>query len=477
MHSGDPLRRSVVKLFTTLRRPHYYQPWGFRNQETSGGSGCILAGGRILTNAHVVANTVYVQVLRTGDTRKVTAKIAFVDHDRELALLEVAEPGFFDDTEPVRFGDLPVRQDKVSVYGFPIGGNELCVTEGVVSRIEVHRYTHACRDLLAIQTDAAINPGNSGGPVFKDGKLTGIAFQSYRSSEAERIGYVVPTCIVEQFLKDTEDGRCDGVPSLGIYWQKMESVALREYFGLGQDDGGILVTRVLYGSAAWGKLREHDIVVGVDGTKVARDGSVLLRGEDRVNLMHLVHSRLVKDRLTVDIIREGQRLSLEVELGFHQALVRRPSYAASRYIMFGGFVFVPLTYDYLHEWSNMKDVDPRFRTHAYHGLPNAERKEVVLLNQVLPHDINVGYHQMHGIVARINRQTITELRDIPAAFKTPVGAHHVIELDHQATAGSDYHAAAGTTVVIRADRAEEATREILANFGLPEARSKDYKDL
>src|SRR5207248_1061740 len=126
--------------------------------------------------------------------------------------------GFFDDTAPVRFGDLPARQERLSVYGFPIGGNELCVTEGIVSRIEVHRYTHAFRNLLAIQTDAAINPGNSGGPVFRDGQLVGIAFQGYRSSEAEKIGYVVPTSIVQQFLEDTRDGKCDGLPSLGIFW-------------------------------------------------------------------------------------------------------------------------------------------------------------------------------------------------------------------------------------------------------------------
>lgn len=79
---------------------------------------------------------------------------------------------------PLEFGPLPHLQDSVAVIGYPIGGDTISVTAGVVSRIEVTDYTHGSTDLLAIQIDAAINGGNSGGPVFNAaGECCGIAFQ------------------------------------------------------------------------------------------------------------------------------------------------------------------------------------------------------------------------------------------------------------------------------------------------------------
>ncbi len=65
-------------------------------------------------------------------------------------------------------------------YGFPLGGQDVSSTAGIVSRIESRRYVHSGADShLVVQTDAAINPGNSGGPVVQDGKVVGVAFQGY----------------------------------------------------------------------------------------------------------------------------------------------------------------------------------------------------------------------------------------------------------------------------------------------------------
>ena len=72
---------------------------------------------------------------------------------------------------------MPRLRDEVAVVVYPVGGEEISITEGVVSRIEVQRYSHSQRHLLAVTVDAAINAGNSGGPVFGDGKVVGIAFQ------------------------------------------------------------------------------------------------------------------------------------------------------------------------------------------------------------------------------------------------------------------------------------------------------------
>jgi S1-C subfamily serine protease len=473
---SDPLRRSVVKLFTVTKKPNHYQPWDLEYQRNSGGSGCILEGNRILTNAHVVSHQVYVQVLKMGDTRKYSATVEHVDHDSEMAILRVEHPSFFEDTIPVRFGELPFRQDKVAVYGFPIGGNELCITEGVVSRIEVLRYSHSQRDLLAIQTDAAINPGNSGGPVFMGGHLIGIAFQAYDQKQIEKTGYVVPMPVLRHFLKDIENGVCDGVPALGAFWQKLEGESLRELLQVPDSHTGVLVTRVVYGSSAWEILQERDVLVSVDGTPVESDGTIRLREDDRVNFSYLISQHQVGEHVELDVVRDGKMIHLSVPLTKPKFLVPRPQPGRRpTYYIFGGIVFMPLTYDYLASW-DWKDVDPRFRHYYTNELPSARKKEIVIVNQVLAHDINVGYHQVRGtIVERINGVPITEMRDVLEAVKAPLGKFHVIEVDNHAGKGdtSDYHSSFGTHMVIRADVERTATKEILTQYGIPSDRSAD----
>ncbi|HRU39447.1 MAG TPA: trypsin-like serine protease, partial [Candidatus Goldiibacteriota bacterium] len=66
--AGDSVKNSVVKIFTVSNSPSYYQPWQMRGQSASSGSGCIISGKRILTNAHVVSDVTFIQVRKFGRT-------------------------------------------------------------------------------------------------------------------------------------------------------------------------------------------------------------------------------------------------------------------------------------------------------------------------------------------------------------------------------------------------------------------------
>src|SRR5579859_1404852 len=238
----DPLRKSVVKIFTAAQRPNYYEPWRTGTEENVSGSGCILPGHLILTNAHVVSDQIFIQVLKDGDTQKYTAKEVAVAHDCDLAILKVDDSGFFKGTKPVTFGDLPSQGEAVTVYGYPVGGEELSTTQGIVSRIEVVAYSHSLRHLLGVQTDAAINPGNSGGPVFnKKKKMVGVAFQGYNAAVAQNTGFFIPTLFVKRLLKEAKAGGYTGIPSLGIYAQAMENKSMRDYYGMSSHQTGLLV--------------------------------------------------------------------------------------------------------------------------------------------------------------------------------------------------------------------------------------------
>jgi len=164
-HDSDKIESissSVVKIFTVSVKPNYYQPWQMRSQKFSTGSGVIIKDNLILTAAHVVDNGVYLEIKKSSNPKKFIAHVKWISHDADLALLEVEDQSFFDNTKPLNLGKLPHRQDGVAVYGYPGGGNEISITHGVISRIEHTLYVHSDLDLLSLQIDAAINPGNSG---------------------------------------------------------------------------------------------------------------------------------------------------------------------------------------------------------------------------------------------------------------------------------------------------------------------------
>ena len=200
----EQIKDAIVKIYTVFSKPDYFRPWNtYTNRRV--GSGCIIKGNRILTNAHVVADRTFVQVRRYGQARQYRAKVLNVSHDADLALLTVTDKAFFLGVTPLEFTELPRMQQEVFVFGFPVGGDNLSVTKGVISRIEHRYYAHSSEYLLAAQIDAAINPGNSGGPVLADGRIVGVVMQMYMGRD--NIGYMVPVPVINHFfaISKTDD--------------------------------------------------------------------------------------------------------------------------------------------------------------------------------------------------------------------------------------------------------------------------------
>ena len=160
--SLDRLMEAVVKVFCVHSEPNFSLPWQRKRQYSSSGSGFIIPGRRILTNAHCVDHQTQVKLKRRGSDTKFIAKVLSVGAECDIAMLTVEDEEFWEELPSVEFGQLPCLQDSVTVTGYPVGGDTMSVTQGVVSRIEVTSYVHGAAELLGIQVDAAINAGNSG---------------------------------------------------------------------------------------------------------------------------------------------------------------------------------------------------------------------------------------------------------------------------------------------------------------------------
>ena len=251
---------------------------------------------------------------RRDKDRKFIARVLSIGTDCDIALLTVDESEFWEGISPLCLGPLPNLQDHVTVVGYPVGGDTISVTSGVVSRVEVTQYLHGSCDLLGVQIDAAINSGNSGGPVFDEhGVCVGIAFQSYAGTDIENIGYVVPTPVIQHFLLDYRRNKAfTGFPSLGIQWQKLESADLREAYGLTSDQSGVLIRSVNPTSSSHGVLLPGDVLLEFDRVNLANDGTVPFRTDERISFTYLVAQKYVGDVATVTILRDNTQHSFQI---------------------------------------------------------------------------------------------------------------------------------------------------------------------
>ena len=460
---------ALVKVFVNVNRMDYINPWQSHGEEMVTGSGCIIAGNRIVTNAHIVNDHTFIQVRKESDPKKYPATVEAIGQDYDLAILRVEDPGFFQGVSPLEFGGLPNLQDAVTVLGYPMGGEQLSITAGVVSRIEVISYVQSGRELLSIQIDAAINPGNSGGPVLKDGKIIGVAMQAISSSQ--NIGYMIPPSVVTHFRDEVARGTSEGVPILGIRLHNTENGSLRRYYGIPETEGGVVVTHVVPFSSVDGLLQEGDVILEVDGVPVSSDGTVPFRENERLAMSSVISSKHVGDAVTVTYLRGGTISTLKIEMKRFPYLVPPANaYHKPSYYIYGGLGFTVLSTDLMNEWRKVSGYDAEhliplsFKYWAYGpGALNEQRKkELVVLSEVLPDAVNAGYHgHQFELITKVNGKEFGSFQEFVTLVETNTEEFVVFENERK------------QQLIISAKDAARATEDILKRNHISSRYSED----
>lgn len=454
---------AVVKVYCTHTAPDYSLPWQKQRQFTSTGSAFMIGDGKLLTNAHCVEHNTQVKVKRRGDDTKYVAKVLAKGMECDIALLSVENEKFWKGAEPLQFGHLPRLQDSVTVVGYPLGGDTISVTKGVVSRIEVTSYAHGSAELLGIQIDAAINPGNSGGPAFNDqGECIGVAFQVYRSDDVENIGYVIPTTVVSHFLDDYErNGKYTGFPSLGILLQKLENPALRACLKVPSNEG-VLVRRVEPTSGASSVLKEGDVIVSFDGVDVGSEGTVPFRSTERIAFRYLISQKFTGDIAEVGIIRAGAFIKVQTAMNPRVHLVPyhieggQPSY-----LIVAGLVFTPLSEPLIDEECE-DSIGLKLLTKARYSMARFKGEQIVILSQVLANEVNIGYEDMSNEqVLKFNGTRIKNIHHLAHLVDSCKDKYLIFEFEDNYLA------------VLEREASCAASSCILKDYGIPSERSSD----
>jgi len=433
--------KSVVQISTTLFEPDYDEPTNGSRTKSCSGTGFVVENdGRkyILTNAHVVENAILLRVRDANCTEKFEAKVKCVSYQCDLALLEVEDPKFQTIAQPVQLGEMIRLKDKVQTIGFPMGGNEISISKGIVSRIEVRDYCMSGLDMLQVQIDAAVNPGNSGGPVFSDGKVVGTAFQGY---DRQGLGFMIPIPIIKHFLTEAFSNKpYRGFPILPIRFQTLVNPTQRKFYGMTEKQTGIRIKKIDNLCDAFSKLKEGDILLELDGHPVSNDGTVDIPGiGNRIDMVHLTHMKFVDDTVSLKILRNNpvtkkseihtvqvilDHVPLETEIVPQNEHDKMPTYYIN-----SGISFIPVTRNYLE--GDGAELEDMYFIDEGCSIPDMPKKsadeQLIVINNVLDCKETEGYDEyIHAIIKEINGKPIKNIHDVVSAMENNKNDMHEI---------------------------------------------------
>lgn len=287
--------------------------YGYNSETASAGTGVIVTSdGYILTNKHVVEDTTNIQVVLSDGTTYENAKIAALDPLNDVAFLKISNVS---NLTPAELGDsktLNIGQEVIAI-GNALGQYQGTVTSGIISGVNRSLTAESSNgtgqeDLTdMIQTDAAINSGNSGGPLVNaKGQVIGI---NTAVADANGIGFAIPISATKGMLKSLVSSGSGARAVLGVSYialnpaiAKEENLSVKYGAWLKSQNGQTAVRR---GSSAEKiGLKEGDIIVAINGSRIGAAGSV----------SSLVSEYSAGETIKITIVRENKEIELSAKL-------------------------------------------------------------------------------------------------------------------------------------------------------------------
>jgi S1-C subfamily serine protease len=469
---ANRVENSVVKVFSTMRNPDLSKPWTKQAPSEVSGTGIIIEGKRILTNAHVVRYASQVQVQANQSGNKISATVEAVAYGIDLAVLKLDDESLFDTRPPLpRANTLPDVKDSVMAYGYPTGGTSLSITKGIVSRIEFAGYNYSVSG-LRIQIDAAINPGNSGGPALVGDKMIGLAFSHLGG--AQNIGYIIPCEEIELFLQDIADGKYDGKPAMFDELQTFENPALRPFLKLGTAVEGMIVHAADLPDPAY-PLKEWDVITKIGDTKVDNEGMIKVGPNLRIRFSYLIQKIARDGKVPLTVVRDGKELAIELPVSpNHPRLLPYLKGTYPSYFVYGPLVLSPATEDIVAAITSGANAAAVNAALSLTGSPLLARRGdkpafegeelVVVPSPFFPHKLSKGYSSPAGrVVKTINGVAIKNLRHAVAVLRDAQDDFITIEFAGRAS----------EALVFPRQEMVAATEEILTDNGVRSQGSAD----
>lgn len=458
--------KSIVRVNATLQDYSFLRPWEKGAPTPRRGLGAVLAGNRVLVTAEMCVNATFLELEHPSSGARVPAKIAGIDYEANLAVLEPADTNsrVFEGLQALEIEDSVRSGDILNVWQVEDNGDGVSTNVDVL-RVDVGRYFIPGSVFLLYQVKGSLQARVNSFtlPVVKNGKLAGMLL-SYSSKE--QTAGVLPSPVIKAFLADLDDGKYEGFPNLGIGFAQTLDETFREFTGIQDREGGIFVRELAKGgSAEMAGIKDGDVILSIAGQPIDSRGNYTHPDYGKLSFSHLVRGGAkTGDKIKLEVIRDKKPLTVEVELARKlptDYLIDPYMFdRGPKYVIFGGLIFQELTLPYLESWGDDWTTRAPFKlVHANakpHPFEEEGREKLVFLSNVLKTPSTLGYESLSSVVVtRVNGTFIKNIKDLAAAFAAvPADGLHTIEFD-------DY-----PKVIYVDDRASRLINQELIQYGI-----------
>jgi S1-C subfamily serine protease len=452
--------RSLVTIEVTYKLYDAFQPW---NEPTRSirKHGFVIGPGELLTTAQYLPAHTLVRVQKGGRGRWYDSRVKWWDAQSNLALLEADSPAFWEGLAPAPLASAASRGPAFELVMWRDGNLE-------TRRAEFGKFTvgeGALGFAPHVQLEVGSEVGGLGWAelIVREGAVVGVTTYS-----TGRVCGALPAGFIRRVLEARREGKFAGLGYFDFTWQPGSNPDLLKELGLEGAPRGAVVHARGRDSDPDKSPRPRDIILEIDGLPVDVEGDYLDPDYGHLNLENLANRvRFAGETLKIKVRRAEQELMLDYVVpraDFTDEIVPRETPGAPRYLVTGGLVFQPLAQPFLRGWGDdWRKFAPFRLQYAQYSKPTDGRKSLVILTNVLPDPINLGYQEAAMLVLdKVNGRAIATLGELAAALETPeAGGVHRIEF----MSGRNLR-----RVVLDAATLEEATKRVVSYYGLPSAR-------
>jgi hypothetical protein len=460
---GEPARkaagdweRSLVSIEINRKQYDYFQPWTKRVQ-TLVKAGLVIGPREILTTADSLDGRTLVRLQKGGRGQWWNAAVKWADYPANLAIITSADDQFWSGLKPVTLAD-PVKKDgDIQILRWRAGNLE-------VRKAEFNRFTVShpnMSDAVHVQLELSSEIDGVGWsePAIVGNKVIGLVFgQSGNQLQ------VLPSPFVRSIVAAQKKGRYPGLGYFDFTWQPAENPETLDYLKLEGEKRGVVVIDVPAKPGAQPVLKPRDVLLHVDGFDIDTQGDYVDPDYGHLLLENLsTRNKWAGDPVRLKIWREGRAQEVVYQLPKAENAARlvpeAPFDQEPEYVIAGGFVFQPLTKNFLRGWGQDWERRAPFRLAYFRTQdPAPERPAIVILSQVLPDIYNLGYQESRQLVLeKANGRKVNSLPDLQQALKKPVNGFHTLDFMKGDTL---------QRIVLDAATTEAATKRVLERYGI-----------
>lgn len=458
---------SMVLVRSTVQYPNFLQPWRNKNPETRVALGVYVGNGQIVCPSQSLYFATNIEIKKNGNLKQFKASVVKTDPDLGLTVIQVAEPEFGKDLNPVKFGNEFFLPQTGVVHEFSENSN-LSEKKARVTSLEMDHYSNGYRELpiAEIQSEDKID-GNGELVVESSSKLPQGIIILFKDSSGT--GRLIPNFQIAKFLE--WDGKSQCFPFKGFRFRPLTDKVSREYYYIKKEDQGVLVAEITPNSSASTTLQLQDVILEVGNFKIDPKGNFQHPKFGKISLSYLFHSgqefgfslgkqipvKLIRGKRLVQASLTLQPLSEEsVRIPHGNTRNVKPSYT-----LIGGLVFLELSEQMLSEfgnqWRSRVDKKLLYLNDFFRFATELNQKKFLVLAQVLPIPGNRSYHNFSQLILyKVNGKEVSDLNQLKKLVAEVKSKEEYLVLDFED----------GNQVVFDSKETSSLDEEVKQKFGI-----------